>query len=477
MNRREALFGAAAATVGAGTAGVAGAAGAAGTAGAARAVGAAGADRAAGAASEVRPPDLTFLKTAPLANGERLRHLMREAKLDAVVVAKPANVFYLTNHWPQLDRMGWTGSAIAIYPADPRRPIALVMHAFLYYYTHSPESDFTDRLVFPYTQPAEPPSDSAAMVEPAAAPGRTMRVQDPRAMSARDIQRADALARARPTSADASWALRKALRELRLTEATLGIDDSELERTLRLRGIDASVRPAEDLLRHARFVKSDVELRLMRLAAQNNVDAAIAAARQVRDLGSTSRLRARFFSEAACRGNLGVFMVVNGTSSEVLDEPITEGMALSIDCVSTCRFYHGDFGRTIFVGEPKPAVTRATTAIATAWHDVRAQLRAGVRFADIPRLGRESLKKQGVDLNVSFTPHSVGLFHTDHPQPSLLGPRTADALVLEENTILSVDCPVFEAGLGGTMHLEDLMRIRKDGAEPIHDLPDPVIIV
>jgi len=435
------------------------------------------ADLGAAARVEPSPPDLAFLKNQPLVNADRLRFFMREAGLDAVVVARPANVFYLSNHWPQLDRMGWTGAAIAVYPADPKRPIALVMHAFLYYYTHSPESLFTDRLVFPYTQPGALPPGARADQEPPAAPGRSMRVQDESRMSDRDRQRAAALATARPTSADASWALAKALRELGLQHSVVGIDDPELEVTLRTRGFSAAIRPGENVLRRTRMAKSEVEIRLMRLAAQNNMTAAMAAASQARELGSTRLLRSKFFSEAALRGNLGVFMVVNGTSTEVLDEPIREGMALSIDCVSTCRFYHGDFARTIFVGEPAAPVQRAAKAIATAWGDIRSQLRAGLRFADIPRLGRESLKKQGVDLNVSFTPHSVGLFHTDHPQPSLLMPRTPEELVLEENMILSVDCPVMESGLGGTLHLEDLMLIRKDGAEAIHDVATSVVVV
>jgi Xaa-Pro aminopeptidase len=100
-----------------------------------------------------------------------------------------------------------------------------------------------------------------------------------------------------------------------------------------------------------------------------------------------------------------------------------------------------------------------------------------MRFRDVPRIGRDSLKRQGMDLNVSFSPHSVGLFHTDHPQPSLIAPRKTEDLVLEENMILSVDCPLFLAGAGGTVHLEDLMWIRSGGAEPIHVVPPPVIIV
>jgi Xaa-Pro aminopeptidase len=424
------------------------------------------------------PPDLQFLRKEPLVNADRLRSFMKRDGLDAVIAADPANVFYLSNHYPQLDRMGWKGAGIAIFPAAPQRPLTLVMHSFLYYYTHSPEwDDWPDRLVFPYTQPVDPANPPADGSEPPAAQGRVMRVRDPALMSARDKLRADALKLARPTSADASWALVKALKELGLDKARVGIDDPELQVTLGLRGFAGSTAPAEDTLRWTRLAKSATEIKLMRLAAQSNVDAAVAAARSVREVGTTRGLRARFYSEAASRGNLGVFMVVNGASTEVVEEPIRDGMAFSIDCVSSCRFYHGDFARTLFVGEPPAAVKRATKAIEIAWGEIRSQLRAGMRFADIPRIGREALKKQGVDLNVSFTPHSVGLFHTDHPQPSLLSPRGPENLVLEEGTILSVDHPVLESGLGGTMHLEDLTLIKRDGSEAIHQVPPPVLMV
>lgn len=423
-------------------------------------------------------PDLQFLRSEPLVNADRLRFFMKRDGLDAIIAAQPQNVFYLSNHYPQLDRMGRKGAGIAIFCADPRRPLTLVMPSFLYYYTHSPEwDDWSDRLLFPYTQAADPANLPADGSEPAAAPGRVLRVRDASLMTPRDQSRSEALKLARPVSADASWALAKALRELGLEKARVGIDDLELTVTLGGRGFAGSYAPADDTLRWARLAKSPVELKLMRFAAQANVDAALAAARSVRQTGTTRALRARFHSEAAARGNLGVFMVVNGASTEVVDEPIRDGMAFAIDCVSHCRFYHGDFARTIFVGEPPASAKRATKAIQNAWSDIRSQLRAGMRFADVSRIGRESLRKQGVDLNVSFTPHSVGLFHTDHPQASLLAPRGPENLVLEENTVLSVDHPVLESGLGWTMHLEDLTLIRANGSEPLHSVPPPVLMV
>jgi Xaa-Pro aminopeptidase len=420
-------------------------------------------------------PDLGFLRSEPVADAERLRRFMDREGLDALVVSHPANVFYLTNHWPQLDRMGFEGAGIAVFSKDPARPIALVMHAFLYYYTHTPETDFTDRLIFPYTNPTDgPPAESG---EPAAAPARTQRVVDPALVTPLDEQRMRMFGRARPPSADASWALIKALGELRLEGAVVGVDDPRLETALRSRGFDGAVRDGENVIRQARLAKSPVELRLMTYAARNNVAAAMASAGRARSLGTARRLRADFYSEAARRGNVGHFMVIGGASTETIDQTFQDGMSVSIDCVSTCRFYHGDFGRTIFFDEPRPAVRRAVEAIAVAWQEIREQLRPGMRFADIPRIGRESLARQGADLSVSFTPHSVGLFHTDHPQPSLVAPRRPDELMLEENMVLSVDCPVFMAGLGGSAHLEDLMLIRNGRAEPLHDIPPPVIIV
>ena len=421
------------------------------------------------------PPDLSFLRTTPLADRERLSFFMKAAGLDALIVAHPANVFYTTNHWPQLDRMGLEGSGIAIVSADAKVPPALVMHAFLYYYTHTPETEFRDRQVFTYTEPKGP---GVGEGEPEAAPARTMRVVDEARVTPLDRHRVDLFARSTGPSADASWALIKAVKALGLDGKRIGIDDSALAEALARRGFAGTTAPGENVLRRARLAKSPAELRLMRIASAANVAAAMTAASRARELGTARRLRAEFYAEAARRGNLGHFMVIAGSSSEAYDQPLVDGSSVSIDCVSTCRFYHGDFARAIFVGEPPVAVRRAVDAIQVAWHDIRDQLRPGMRFADVPRIGRESLKKQGADLSVSFTPHSVGLFHTDHPQPSLIAPRVVEEMKLEANMVLSVDCPVFMAGLGGTIHYEDLMLIR-DGApaEPIHAIPPPAIIV
>jgi Xaa-Pro aminopeptidase len=90
-----------------------------------------------------------------------------------------------------------------------------------------------------------------------------------------------------------------------------------------------------------------------------------------------------------------------------------------------------------------------------------------MRFSQVRELGTSTLAKFGIDVPVTFSPHSVGLAHTDQPRLNVDGSRTD--VVIEENMILSIDCPLFETGEGGTAHLEDLVLVTRQGTVPIHD--------
>ena len=252
-----------------------------------------------GVANPPPRPDLGFLRTEPLVHAERAFAVMTEEKIDAFVVTQPANVFYLGNHWPNLDRMGFRHSVFVIYPRDPKRPVSLVMTGFLHYYRYADDVDLPNRLVFPYTAPVD-----ASIAEPAAAATRLHRVLDERLITEREKRRRAVSAAAEPPSATADRALAKALRHLGLERARLAIDDPVVERLLQQRGFAGSLIAAEDHLRRIRFAKTSSELRLMRIAAQNNVDAALATIAAVRTAGSTAVLRNRYFGEAAMRGSV-----------------------------------------------------------------------------------------------------------------------------------------------------------------------------
>jgi Xaa-Pro aminopeptidase len=121
---------------------------------------------------------------------------------------------------------------------------------------------------------------------------------------------------------------------------------------------------------------------------------------------------------------------------------------------------------------------RATDAISLGWDAVRERLRPGIRYSDMRRIGSEALKKAGYDVDVAFTPHSVGLVRTDEPGARGAGGQwVKDDIVLQPGMILSVDFPVRRSGIGGSAHLENLTLIKRDGGVPINDLGNRTILI
>jgi Xaa-Pro aminopeptidase len=415
-------------------------------------------------------PDLAVLGREPLLNRERASRLMAAAGLDALVCTRAANVYYLTNVWPLRDRQGGYGSTYAVLPRDPRAPVALVMSQFSYYYGVADEGVPPGVQPFLHTAPLAPAEPGGT---PGPAPPTMFRVVDPSQLGAREAHRRRVIESMPRFDADARRGLQRALAELAIPSGgNVGTDDRDAAAALEALLPKAKLGDAEETLRAVRRVKTPAELSLMRAAATANAAAAIAAARAAREAGSIRALRTRFAAEAAARGNTYVFMVVDGVHSPAVDEPLREGQALLIDCVSHCANYHGDFARTIFVGEPAPRMKQVCRAIETAWDDIRGRLRPGLRYSEVRALGASTLQRLGIDVQVGFSPHNVGLYHTDEAISAFGTDR-----VLDEGMVLSVDCPVLEQGGGGTAHLEDLVVIRAGGAEPLHPVGTPTITV
>ena len=179
-----------------------------------------------GVANPPPRPDLGFLRNEPLVHAERAFAVMTEEKIDAFVVTQPANVFYLGNHWPNLDRMGFRHSVFVIYPRDPQRPVALVMSGFLHYYRYADDVELPNRIVFPYTMPE---------ADGSATPTRMHRVLDESLLSEREIHRRKTSASAEAPSPSADVALQRALQHLGLTRARIAIDDPAIDRLLQKR--------------------------------------------------------------------------------------------------------------------------------------------------------------------------------------------------------------------------------------------------
>ena len=403
------------------------------------------------------------LRSEPLLNLPRAREVMARRGLDGLVLLRAQNVYQAAAFWPLTDRMGYPPSCAVVLPrAANRRPV-LVMPQFTFYYIYSDGGvrSYLDHVLY---------APQGAL--------QVFHATDPDALSAKERRRlADLAPLARSLQADFTTALRLAIREAGLEGGVLGVDDELGAALVTAAETRNDTRPAQQDVAFIRMVKSPLEIRMMRAAATRNVEAALAAVRGLRAGMTLRELRQRYFTEVTQRGMTPLFMVVDKSSVPTFDDELRDGQGVLIDCVSHFHNYHGDFGRTVVLGEPSRAMRRATDAMRFAWSEIRAQLRPGLTDVDIRRIGAEALRKGGYTTNIAFTPHSVGLQHSDAPLRTDGVIPAPQGFTLEPGMVLSVDCPLFEEGVGGSAHLEDLTLITADGGERIHPDSDSVLVV
>lgn len=397
----------------------------------------------------------TFLRPV-LIDRDRTSKILRKAGLDALVLTEPENVYYATGIWPPLEPMGLRESSIAIVPGNAADPIAYITYQFIYYYAVAdgpPAEDVEPYLVTGSDGEGAAPPMLYALCKGA---GATARERNRR-------ERIEAIPCFHASIADAAT---RALRSRGLLSGRLGFDSLAGSDLLSHCAESASPRDARNIVKHIRLVKTPNEISLMCKASAANVEAALATAKQMRALGSIRSVRREFFRQVSELGNTPRFMAVDGVINVDTDGELREGTSVLIDCVSHYVGYHGDFGRTVFIDEPPKRVREAVAAISTTIEELGPLLRPGLKFSGISALGQGILSKFG-DYAVPFGPHAVGLAHTDQPMADLDGGPVD--LTLEAGMIISVDCPLLEAGEGGTVHMEDLVLITPEGAVAIHD--------
>ena len=409
-------------------------------------------------------------------NMERALQVMDLHGLDGLVVGAPDNVFHMTGHWPQIARTrnGQPPGTFALLTRQNIEQIGLVTSSFLYFYTWSDGRNRSDVQAWLYNGLGDEGDFSPAprfefCADQQAEPLSTVESHRRTALDAGLAQR--------QSFNDAGAALVRAMQDMGLWKGRIGFDDPVIHEVAQRHEIPGDLVQADNILREIRLIKSPLEIALMGRAAEANVLALNAVGAAVR-AGATHRdLQGLYLAETAARGNKAVFLNVDRVSSELSQETITDGQALFLDGVSHFMNYHGDFARTVFVGEPSAAARRAAEASAFGWSAIREKLRPGLRYSEIVAMGQEAVTKKGFGVTIGFGPHSVGLAHTDEPGELAGGFYRKPDIILEPGMIISVDCPVLDTGIGGSAHCEDLMLITADGAEPIHSLHEPVIII
>jgi Xaa-Pro aminopeptidase len=240
---------------------------------------------------------------------------------------------------------------------------------------------------------------------------------------------------------------------------------------------DITFVPGEQVFRRIRVVKSEPEIALQRIAGRNNGEAAMATIHAIQ-VGMTGRdVEEIYRRECVLRGNEHVEFLVGVTTGMLPDGVVTRGKSFAIDAVSQYMQYHGDFGRTIVVGDPSPELLAREKAHRIGHDAVYEIVRPGVKLSTLRKTALEAEIKAGMPPEaVTCTPHGVGLEHGDNPARLDVPFEMAEDIALEENMVITIDLPYIELG-GNIGHHEDLIRITRTGFEPLNPLGDPLVVI
>ncbi len=394
--------------------------------------------------------------TPVLTNLDRLHDRMAALKADAVVGTAPENVLYLSGLWAMTQWIRRGPQAYALHPAPGRGTPCVVVGA-----------SAADHLV-----------DGSAWVSEAYVHGGFPAEHVP------GEGESDAFAAllAQPAFPDPIAALAAALTDRGLATARIAVDEVGLMpghwEALAALLPKAVLIPAASLLRATRAVKTEEEVRRLRIAAQvaeRSVAAALAVARE--GVTEAELLRA-FDAQTVAEGGLPVLRCIGTGPRSALpnvvpsDRVLRPGEVIRFDAGGRWGHYRADIARCAVLGEPSPRLRQVQRAIRAGLDRAHELVRPGARCAEIFATVMDTVRREGLpEYRREHVGHGIGLDGYDAP---LLGPASTE--VLEVGMVLCVETPFYTLGAFG-LQVEDTLVVRPDGAETFMTTPADLVTV
>ncbi len=413
-----------------------------------------------------------------LVNKPRAYAIMEQFKLDGLIALNPINVYYFTNTTPTMTKFRSDVGGLATFARDPKQPSFLI--------TSNPQSwdlvngdrEVPEVITYSGALNWDNPTPEQRKIEPKAMMGGYA-VRKGAKLTAREQRWADAQTKYNTTAAAGpAWGIVKALKASGLTKGRIGVDDMRIKYMLDEIGFEGiTIVPAENIIRYIRMVKSEPEIALMRIAGFNNGIASMNTIKAIEKGMRFGEIEDRFRAECAALGSEMTSFLAGVTIGLLPDGETVPGKAFLIDAVSHFRQYHGDFSRTVCIGEPPKDVLARAKANKAGRDAVHAAIKPGIKFSELTKIGFETQVKAGMPREILIvSPHTLGLEHGDSPF-RIEGPYSKPVdHVLEENMVLTVDLPYIEVGWGAG-HNEDLIRVTKTGFEYFNTLSEPLEVV
>ncbi len=271
-------------------------------------------------------------------------------------------------------------------------------------------------------------------------------------------------------------ALSDALDLLGATKSVVGIDERGPDRSL-FEGLSArfpmmQLRPAADLFRRVRQVKTEAELARMITALRIN-EAGFRAVWSEARTGITERELSIVFASAVIQagGSPSYSMIRFGRGMALLMRPagdaaLRPGDSIFMDAGTTFEGYKSDIGRLVSFGDAGTRLQKLYAASMAA-QERAIELMVPGRTANDVFLGAvEAARSSGNPLfQRHHVGHGIGLEWNDIP---MLSPGVET--VVETGMVFEVEAPYYEVGFGGT-HLEDTVIITSTSNRVVSELP------
>jgi Xaa-Pro dipeptidase len=370
---------------------------------------------------------------------ERVRGLMAEEGLDALVVRAPDNVLYLTNFW------GMKGYDACVFPREGE-PVLVCLEAS-----------------------AEDVARTAWTADVRYIRGYDE--SDPRPVPARTLEAALGAARGRVG--------------LELSLGTQASDRMVGEPTTFTKAwFDAfpGAADAAPLLARARMIKTEQEVARLRIANEVAAQAMHSTRRQLEPGMKEAEVAALWQGHVHGQGTvrddvelaLPFSLVWAGkgikTFTATGDLPVVEGEPVLFEIWVCTDGYWADHTKNLVVGDLKPEYAELEEGLMGVYEQAIEACSPGRSMAELDRSVRDGLARLGYAGQPSH-PICHGIGARAHEPPY---PHQAAGGVFEENMVLAIEPGAYWEG-GGGLRVEDNFLVTAGGLQKLSSFPDGVV--
>lgn len=220
------------------------------------------------------------------------------------------------------------------------------------------------------------------------------------------------------------------------------------------------------LLNELRMVKSEEEVRRMRIAAQATEQATEAAFATVEE-GVTGLDLERVIGASHYQAGVRhewVHTCIGPSGAQIIcpnNTPVHQGEVVRLDVGASYRHYQSDISRVGVLGEPPAMLLKAHSAMRKALEAVVEAARPGVTAERLCDVGDAVVEGEGFENFLTIVGHGLG--RDIHEMPLL---QRGDLTVLEPGMTFAIELATILNDLG-CIALEDEIVITPDGSEPL----------